>query len=98
MSVVGKWKLTVKGPTGPMPSILELEEKDGALTGTQSGQGNTSQITEAKVEGDSISWINHTDKPMKMKLEFKGTINGDEMSGKVKAGFVGNYPFTAVKQ
>ncbi len=95
MSVAGTWNLTVKGPTGPMGSTLELKEVDGALVGTQSGQGHTTEISECTVEGDSISWVNHTTKPMKMKLEFRGTLNGSTMSGKVKVGMIGSYPFTA---
>jgi hypothetical protein len=35
---------------------------------------------------------------MKMKVEFTGTINGTEMTGKCKAGFMGSFPFTGTKQ
>ncbi len=95
MSVLGTWNLIVKGPTGPMASVLTLEEVDGVLGGTQSGQGNTSQLTAAKLDGGSISWINRVNKPMQMKLEFSGTVEGNVMTGKVKAGFMGSYPFEA---
>lgn len=95
MSVSGKWSLTVKGPTGPMASMLVLDEVDGVLVGTQSGDGNSSQIAEAKLDGANISWINRINKPMQMKLEFSGVVEGKVMTGKVKAGFMGSYPFTA---
>lgn len=95
MSVAGKWKLIVKGPTGAMPSMLVLEENDGVLSGVQSGQGSSSDIADAKLEGDNIFWVNQITKPMKMKLEFKGVVEGKTMTGKVKAGPMGNYPFTA---
>ena len=98
MSVEGKWKVTIKSPTGPMATELMLAQVDGALTGTQSGQGMTSQISEAKLDGNKLSWINHVTKPMKMKLEFSGVIDGGQMSGKVKAGFVGSFSFTGVKE
>ncbi len=93
MSVAGKWKLIVKGPTGPMASILELTEVDGVLSGTQSGQGSSSELTEGKVAGNDIYWVNYTLKPMKMKLEFTGRVDGDTLTGKVKAGFMGKYDF-----
>lgn len=95
MSVAGKWKLIVKGPTGPMSSVLELSETDGVLSGTQSGQGSSSDLTEGRLEGNDIFWVNHTLKPMKMKLEFKGVVDGNTMTGKVKVGMIGSYPFTA---
>ena len=34
---------------------------------------------------------------MKMTLTFTGTVDGDTMSGKVKAGFMGKFPFSGVK-
>lgn len=93
----GSWNVIIKGPTGPMPTTLLLERVNGALAGSQSGQGSTSQISNAKFDNGSIYWINQITKPMKMKLEFSGTVKGGEMSGKVKAGFMGSFPFTGVK-
>jgi cytochrome P450 len=93
----GTWNVIIKGPTGPMPTTLLLERVNGALAGSQSGQGSTSQISGAKFDNGSIYWINQITKPMKMKLEFSGTVKGGEMSGKVKAGFMGSFPFTGVK-
>jgi len=97
VSVAGSWKVTINGPTGPMATTLVLESVDNVLTGTQSGQGATSQISEAKLDGSNIYWVNHVTKPMKLKLEFSGTVDGDQMKGKVKAGPMGSYPFTAAR-
>jgi hypothetical protein len=97
-SLEGIWTVTIKGPTGPQATQLKLETVNGVLVGTQSGQGSSSPISDAKIEGNKIYWINHVTTPMKLKLEFTGTISGKEMSGKVKAGFMGSYPFTGVKQ
>jgi len=98
VSVEGTWNVVIKGPTGAMLATLMLEWVDGVLRGTQSGQGSTSPITEARFENGNISWVNHTTKPMKMKVEFKGAVTGNTISGKVKAGFAGSFAFTAVKQ
>ena len=97
MSIAGKWNVTIKGPTGPQLTVLELEQVDGKLTGQQTGQGVTTPISDARFDGSKIFWINHATKPIKMKVEFTGTVDGAQMSGKVKAGFMGSYPFTAVK-
>jgi hypothetical protein len=70
MSVEGKWTLTIKGPTGPMAKTLVLERAGSVLTGTQSGQGATTEISEVRCDGDNVFWVNHLTKPMKMKLEF----------------------------
>jgi len=96
-SVDGTWKITLKGPTGAIDTVLVLESRNGALDGTQSGQGMTSPILEARYEGGEISWINQVTKPMKLKVQFKGTVQGDTISGKAKAGFMGSFPFTGVR-
>jgi 2,4-diaminopentanoate dehydrogenase len=96
-SVAGNWKVTIKGPTGPKETLLALEQTHGAWTGSQSGDGMTSPIADARVDGSNIYWVNHTPRPMKLKCEFKGVIEGAQMTGKMKAGFMGSYAFTAVK-
>ena len=98
MPLEGKWTVVVKGPTGPQSSTLVLERVDGKLGGTQTGQGQTSPLLDLKVEGNKIRWINQVTKPMKLKVEFSGEINGGQISGKCKAGFMGSYPFTGVKE
>jgi hypothetical protein len=98
MSVAGKWSITIKAPTGPQNTVLELKEVDGKLSGTQSGQGTTTEVSGASFDGSKLYWINHVTKPMKMKVEFTATVEGAQMNGKVKAGFMGSYPFTGVKE
>lgn len=94
----GTWNLIVKGPTGPQPTVLVIERSGDALSGSQTGQGSTSPVAEIKVEANKVSWVNHVTKPLKVKAQFMGEISGNCMTGKVKVGFMGSYPFTAVKQ
>lgn len=97
MSVTGKWNLTIKAPTGAQNTELEIREENGVLTGVQSGQGVSTDIPEIKVDGNDIAWSSVVTRPMKMKLEFSGVVEGDAMNGKVKAGMMGKYPFTATR-
>ena len=73
MSVAGKWKVTIKSPTGPQNTILELKEEGGKITGAQSGQGSTTEIADATWDGSKLFWVNNITKPMKMKVEFTAT-------------------------
>lgn len=98
VSLEGTWNLIVNGPTGPQPTVLVIERKNGVLGGSQTGQGATTDVTEVKVDGNHVSWINHVTKPMKLKVTFTGEIVGNTLSGKCKAGFVGSFKFTAVKE
>jgi cytochrome P450 len=98
VALEGKWNLIVKGPTGPQPTVLIIEQKDGVLGGSQSGQGSTTAVTDVSVNGNKVSWVNLVTKPMKLKVTFTGEIKGNAMAGTCKVGFVGTFKFTAVKE
>jgi hypothetical protein len=98
MSVAGKWNITIKAPTGPQKTVLELIVADGKISGSQTGQGMTTEISDASLDGSKLFWINHVKKPLRMKVEFTATVEDSSMNGKVKAGFMGSYSFTGVKQ
>ena len=36
--------------------------------------------------------------PMPMKLEGTAEVNGDDVTGRIKAGFMGSMPFTATRR
>ena len=97
VALEGTWNVVVKGPTGPQPAVLVLERNGDHYTGSQSGQGSTTPIADFKRTGNKVYWVNHVTKPMKIKVEFNGELNGNVLSGKAKAGFMGSYPFTATK-
>ena len=98
VSIEGKWNLIIKSPTGPQATTLVLQRSGDVLTGTQSGQGMSSPISDVRLEGNNLTWKNEVTKPMKLKLEFTAAIDGNTLSGKVKAGFMGSYSFTGVKE
>jgi hypothetical protein len=92
-----EWEITIKGPTGPMATTLKLKHEGGVVSGVQSGRGGASPIAQFESDGGNISWTGHVEKPMKMKLEYKGVVSGGKMSGMVKAGFMGTFSFTGKK-
>lgn len=96
MSVAGTWKITIKSPTGPQHTVLEIQDNDGALSGEQSGQGSTTPISDASFDGSKLTWTNHVTKPLKMKVVFTATVDGNTMTGKCKAGLMGSFSFSGV--
>jgi hypothetical protein len=97
MSVDGNWNITVQSPMGAQPSTLSLKASGGTLTGTQSAQGNTADIANGKVDGDTVTWSNSITTPFPMTLEFNGKVEGDTLNGNVKAGAFGSFPFTGTR-
>jgi 2,4-diaminopentanoate dehydrogenase len=90
-TIDGTWTVTIKGPTGPMATTLELSLANGTLSGVQSGQGMSSPLLDAKYAGGKIWWIDQITRPMELKVEFSGAVEGNTMTGKAKAGFMGSF-------
>lgn len=98
-SLEGKWTLTLKAPTGKQTSTLVVEREGESFTGSQVGsQGAPTPISDVSIDGAKVSWVNNVTKPMTLKIVFTGEIEGTNMTGKAKVGFMGTYPFTAVKE
>lgn len=98
-TVEGNWLLTVNGPAGPIESKLVLETVNGVLGGSQHSPEGTTEIEEISYDRDTgeIAWKSTARKPIKISLKFSGKVANDRMSGKVKAGFMGSFRFTAVR-
>jgi hypothetical protein len=94
MSVDGKYNIVINSPMGPQKATLDLKADGSALTGTQAGQQGSMQIANGKVDGNNVSWAVSITSPMPMTLEHSGTVDGDKISGNVKAGAFGSFPFT----
>jgi hypothetical protein len=97
MSVDGSWKIVVNSPMGKQESTLNLASSGGTLTGTASAQGNTTDVKDGKVDGDNVSWSSAITTPFPMTLEFTGTVSGDTIKGKVKAGSFGSFDFDGAR-
>ncbi len=97
MPVDGTWTLSVQTPMGEERSVLTLALDGERLSGTISGAEGTSDLKQAKLAGDVVSWNTDITSPMPLTLEFSGTVEGDAMTGQVKLGMFGNAPFTGVR-
>jgi hypothetical protein len=94
MAVDGTWNITVNSPMGAQKNALELKSSGNTLTGKASGAQGSQDIANGKVDGNSVSWDISITTPMPMTLGFSGTVDGNKMSGNVKAGAFGSFPFS----
>ena len=94
MSADGSWEIIVNSPLGAQESTVDLHTDGSALTGEQSGDGQTGPIYDGKVDGDRVSWKVDVTHPMKLKIHFEGTIDGDSISGTAKAGMFPTMKFS----
>ncbi|MCP5411769.1 MAG: hypothetical protein H6924_06495 [Alphaproteobacteria bacterium] len=94
MAADGKWEIVINSPMGAQKATLDLATSGDSLTGTQSAAQGSGPLENGKVDGDSLSWSAKITSPMPLTLDFTGTVEGDKMSGQVKAGAFGSFPFT----
>jgi hypothetical protein len=96
MSVDGAWKTSVNTPMGVQEGRLDITASGDSFTGTMSG-GAGEQAISGKVDGDTLTWSAQITSPFPMTLEFTVTVDGDAMSGSVKAGAFGSSPLTGAR-
>jgi hypothetical protein len=94
MAVDGKWEITINSPMGAQKATLDLKADGGTLTGSQQAAQGSGPLENGKVNGNELSWSAKITSPMPMTLDFTGTVDGDKLSGSVKAGSFGSFPFT----
>jgi hypothetical protein len=94
MSVDGTWQIILKTPMGEQSSTIELVSDGTALSGTQSGNGESGPIYDGSAEGDTATWKVDITKPMALTVAFTATVDGDSISGSAKAGMLMRASFT----
>lgn len=94
MAADGTWTLTMQTPVGDRRTTLVVTTSGNTLQGTQSAEGNSSDIFEGTVSGNAVSWKVNITEPMPMTLEFNGTVDDNAISGSMTAGAFGSWPFT----
>jgi hypothetical protein len=94
MTADGNWNLAVSTPTGQRQATFSVKTEGTTLQGSQMVDGNSTEIFDGTVNGDTMSWKVSITIPMPMTLEFNGTIDGDEVTGSVVLGDFGTSSFS----
>jgi hypothetical protein len=97
MAVDGKWEIVINSPLGAQKAQIELAANGATLTGSQQAAQGSGPLENGKVDGNNVSWSAKISSPMPMTLDFTGTVDGDKLSGSVKAGSFGSFPFTGTR-
>ena len=97
MAVDGKWEIVINSPLGAQKAQIELAANGATLTGSQHAAQGSGPLENGKVDGNAVSWSAKISSPMPMTLDFTGTVDGDKLSGSVKAGSFGSFPFTGTR-
>lgn len=98
MSVAGEYDCVTKSPMGDQKSVLTINVDGDSWTGSNAGQMGALDITDGKVDGNTVTWTMDMKVPMPMKLEGSAVVDGDTITGQVKAGAFGTMAMTGVRK
>lgn len=93
-TVAGKWNVVIDSPLGKQEGVLDLKTDGSTLMGTSTGGGTTVDIFDGTVDGDRLRFSIRIKQPMPMKLQFNLAVEGESLSGDVKAGILGRQKVT----
>jgi|ERR1700683_2515548 hypothetical protein len=97
MSADGNWNLVISTPMGERRATLSVKAEGAVLKGSQAAEGNSAEIFDGTVDGDTIFWRVAITNPMPLTLEFSGTVQGDSISGTVVFGALGSSSFSGTR-
>jgi hypothetical protein len=98
MAVDGTYNVEIASPMGKQAGKLTLKAAGKALSGSYAGPRGEQAFSGGTVDGNNVAWSIQVSGPMgQMKLDFKGTVSGDKLSGKVQLGSFGSADFTGTR-
>lgn len=92
MAFNGTWNIVMKTPMGDRDAKLTLAQDGDALSGSMEADGQSTEISNAKVEGDRAKWDANVTSPMPLTLSFDVAEEGGNLDGTVKLGMFGSAP------
>lgn len=98
MPVAGTYTVTIQTPMGAQQGTLTVEPHGDRFTGSVSNpMMGKMEITDGTVSGDTLAWTMAMTSPMPMSLDAEATVNGDAITGSVKAGVFGALALSGVR-
>ena len=98
MSVAGTYTCVTKTPMGDQTSEVTIEVDGDSFTGSNVGAMGSMSLDNGKVDGNKVTWSMNMTVPMPMTLEGEATIEGDVLTGSVKAGAFGTFPMSGTRK
>jgi hypothetical protein len=78
--VTGKWTATFNTQVGEQKYTWDLTVSGSKLTGKYTSSNGSGEITDGKIEGDDLSWVEMLKyQDMDLRIVYKAKISGDEL-------------------
>ena len=98
MSVSGTYDIVTKTPMGDQKGTFVVNANGDSFTGSVSSvMMGTMEVSGGKVSGNTLTWTMDMKVPMPMTLEGTATVDGDAITGDVKAGAFGSMALSGTR-
>ena len=99
MSVAGTYEFEVNSPLGAQNGTFTVVPDPSGLsfTGELNGSMGSTEVTDGSISGNTLSWEMKISSPMPMSLDCEAVVEGEVVTGTVKAGIFGSMPLTGRK-
>ena len=97
-AVDGDWDVTIKSPMGDQKSVFTVTSDGGSFSGKVAGALGSMDVKDGSVDGNTLTWKMDMTVPMPMTLEGTATVDGDNISGEVKAGAFGSMAMSGCRK
>ncbi|MGH6785670.1 MAG: hypothetical protein ACREBO_02480 [Novosphingobium sp.] len=98
MSVSGTYNVVTKTPMGDQSSKFTVVADGDTFTGSNAGPMGSLNLDNGKVSGNTLTWTSNMTVPMPMTLEGEATVDGDAITGTIKAGAFGAFPMSGTRE
>lgn len=96
--VAGSYDCVTKSPMGDQKSVFTVQVDGDSFTGQNAGAMGSMDVENGKVDGNKLTWTMNMKVPMPMKLDCEATVDGDALTGTIKAGAFGSMAMTGTRQ
>lgn len=99
VNVTGDWEMTSQSPRGEMTRALHFDQDEEKIKVTLEGFRGDEITGEGTIQGNKIEWTMTMSTPRgDFTMTYKGTVEGDAMSGTVEIEDRGSRDWTAKKK
>ncbi len=99
VDVTGDWEMTVVTQRGERIRAVSFEQDGEKITVTMEGRQGEETTGEGTIKGNAIEWTISLSTPRgDMTMTYKGTVEGDTMTGAVTIGDFGSGDWTAKRK
>ena len=97
--VAGTWDITVTSPQGENRASMTVTQSGANLEGTMATEMGTVQVTDGRITGQRVSFsITVPISGQTTTIVFRGTVDGNRMTGTADLGALGTATFTGERR